>query len=346
MPRRRVIAWGTGSIGMPALLALIDHPEYDLVGLHAWSPEKVGRDAGEIAGDGPIGVLATNDVEELLSLQADCLVYNGNYARREAECIADVVPFLEAGTNLVTPALMDLIVPQFGRQEFVEPIERACARGGSSAFCGGSDPGYMTIGHLFSLLSIAGRIDSIHVAEIADLTHYGGTDSLAEWGFNKPLDYVAPMFNDEVGRGWHDSTLHGIASYLGVELEAIDRSWETASVDHDYEAAFGHGLAGMTAGVRWTMTGIYRGQPLIVYRKVERTHPDAGPDWERPLRGAPVGYEISINGDRSWDTVLAVYAYGLTGLHPVNAIGVVCDAPPGVLGQLDLPPFYSRAIRR
>ena len=146
MTRKRVVVWGTGPIGMPGLRQLIGHPEYELVGLHAWSPDKVGRDAGDIAGlNVRTGVISTNDVAELLALKADCLVYQGNYAEREAQCTADVLPFLEAGTNCVTPALMDLIAPRYGRSEFVDPIEAACKKGGSSIFCGGTDPGRRNI---------------------------------------------------------------------------------------------------------------------------------------------------------------------------------------------------------
>jgi hypothetical protein len=44
--------------------------------LHAWSPDKVGRDVGELAGIEPLGVAATNDVAALLALKPDVVVYN------------------------------------------------------------------------------------------------------------------------------------------------------------------------------------------------------------------------------------------------------------------------------
>lgn len=348
MSRKRVIVWGTGPIGMTGLRALIDHPEYELVGLHAWADHKIGRDAGELAGVHQTGVIATNDTAALRALDADCLAYFGNYASREAECVAEVIPFLEAGTNVVTPALMDLIAPQFGRSEYVEPVAAACLRGKSSAFCGGTDPGYMTIGHLFSLLSGAGRIDSVHVAEICDLNGYGSYDQVSAWGFNHPMDYRAPMFYGDVGTGWHKSTIRGIADYLGIELDDITFTVENASVDTDYDAAWGRGLADTIAAVRWTVTGTCDGSPLIYYKKVERTHPDAAPEWEHALNGAQAGYQVVVKGDPSFETAVALSLYdgcAITALHPINAINAVCAAEPGILGQLDLPHFYSKAIR-
>ena len=46
----RVVQWSTGNVGLLSLRSLIGHPEFELVGLHAHSPDKVGKDAGEIAG--------------------------------------------------------------------------------------------------------------------------------------------------------------------------------------------------------------------------------------------------------------------------------------------------------
>ncbi|MBW1905182.1 MAG: dihydrodipicolinate reductase, partial [Deltaproteobacteria bacterium] len=46
----RVVQWGTGNIGYHSLRHVIQHPDYELVGLHAHSPEKLGKDAAEVAG--------------------------------------------------------------------------------------------------------------------------------------------------------------------------------------------------------------------------------------------------------------------------------------------------------
>ncbi len=45
----RVVQWGTGNIGYQSLRHVIRHPDYELVGLHTFSPEKIGKDAAEIA---------------------------------------------------------------------------------------------------------------------------------------------------------------------------------------------------------------------------------------------------------------------------------------------------------
>jgi 2,4-diaminopentanoate dehydrogenase len=37
--------------------------------------EKIGKDAGELAGLPQTGVIATNDVEKLIALQAECVFF-------------------------------------------------------------------------------------------------------------------------------------------------------------------------------------------------------------------------------------------------------------------------------
>ena len=43
----RVLHCGTGNAGALALRGVIAHPDLELVGVLAYSPDKIGRDAGE-----------------------------------------------------------------------------------------------------------------------------------------------------------------------------------------------------------------------------------------------------------------------------------------------------------
>ena len=67
----RVIQWATGLVGVEAIKGVIAHPELELVGAWVHSPDKVGRDVGEICGIGPIGVTASGSLDEICALEAD-----------------------------------------------------------------------------------------------------------------------------------------------------------------------------------------------------------------------------------------------------------------------------------
>src|SRR3954471_18368551 len=94
----RVIQWATGGVGRAAIEGILDHPELELAGAWVHSPEKDGVDLGELVGREAVGVAATTDVDALLALDADCVLY--------APVMADpavVATILRAGKNVVTP---------------------------------------------------------------------------------------------------------------------------------------------------------------------------------------------------------------------------------------------------
>ena len=94
----RVIQWATGGVGQAAVAGIVAHPELELVGCWVHSPDKAGRDVGELCGLDPLGVLATDDVDALVGMDADCVVY--------APIMADpsvVARLLASGKNVVTP---------------------------------------------------------------------------------------------------------------------------------------------------------------------------------------------------------------------------------------------------
>ena len=67
----RVIVWGTGFVGKAVLRDLLRHPAYDVVGVIVNDLAKDGKDAGEIAGLEPVGLLATRDAASVLARPAD-----------------------------------------------------------------------------------------------------------------------------------------------------------------------------------------------------------------------------------------------------------------------------------
>ena len=99
----RVVAWSTGTVGRHAIAGIDARPELELVGLWVSNPDKVGKDAGELAGlDRRLGVAATDDTAALLALQPDCVVHTAMTDVRVFEAIDDLVLLLEHGINVVS----------------------------------------------------------------------------------------------------------------------------------------------------------------------------------------------------------------------------------------------------
>jgi hypothetical protein len=93
----RVVQWATGNIGTRSLQGVIEHPDLELVGVYVYSGAKVGRDAGGLCGLPPTRVVATGDIDEVVALQPDCVLYMPQRCNFDEVC-----RLLESGANIVT----------------------------------------------------------------------------------------------------------------------------------------------------------------------------------------------------------------------------------------------------
>ena len=49
----RVVQWATGGVGVAAIKGVLEHPDLELVGCWVHSPDKAGKDVGELIGTLP-----------------------------------------------------------------------------------------------------------------------------------------------------------------------------------------------------------------------------------------------------------------------------------------------------
>ena len=113
----RVVHFGTGYAGTHALRGIINHPELELVGLVVHSGDKAGKDAGELAGVEPTGVIATQDLDAAVALDADAFCYMATTHGRLKVAIAELCQILESGKNIATTSFGLLIHPASARPD-------------------------------------------------------------------------------------------------------------------------------------------------------------------------------------------------------------------------------------
>ena len=134
MATHRVVQWTTGNVGKSSVKAVAASPTLELVGCYAWSADKVGRDVGELCGIAPLGVTATDDVDALLALKPDCVIYNPMWMD-----VDELVRILGAGVNVVSSAAF-VTGHRLGADR--DRIAEACERGGATMFGTGISPGF------------------------------------------------------------------------------------------------------------------------------------------------------------------------------------------------------------
>ncbi|HEX6244492.1 MAG TPA: hypothetical protein VFZ61_26420, partial [Polyangiales bacterium] len=160
----RVVQWATGNIGMRSLRAVLEHPNLSLVGLYVHSEAKAGRDAGELCGLRAAGVRATRSIDEILALEADCVLYMSQGCNFDELCrlLASGANVITTRTELNNPACLDSATRA--------RIEEACRRGHSSVHATGSSPGFITEAIPLLLTSIQRRLECLRIHEYADVS--------------------------------------------------------------------------------------------------------------------------------------------------------------------------------
>ncbi len=214
----RVIQWATGGVGRAAVSAVVAHPELELVGCWVHSPEKVGRDVGELCGLDPLGILATSDVDQLLALDADCVIYTPVMAAP-----SEVARILGSGANVVTP--LGWFFPG-GRDE--SEIESACAQGRATIHGTGIHPGGVTERLPLVLSALSQSITHVRAEEWSDIRSYDAPDVVGPiMGFGaSPQDAASSPMPAFLGDGFGQS-IAMVAHELGFAVDGEPR------VDHD-----------------------------------------------------------------------------------------------------------------
>ena len=345
----RVIQWATGGVGRAAIQDVIRHPELELVGCWVHSDDKSGRDAGELAGEQPIGVAATTDVDELLAADADCVMYSPLLPDD-----AVVAAILRSGKNVVTP--VGWVYPD-RRKPAVAAIEAAALEGGVTLHGSGIHPGGITERFPLMVSGLSSAITGVRAEEFSDLRTYNsplvvrevmGFGLTPEQAINGPIAALL-----EAG---FKASVRMVADELGFDAEPrIRSSQEVAVAVTGSDELIVPMEPGTVAARRFRWQALVDGEPVVTAAvnwlmcEVDLDPPwTLGPDGER--------FEVEITGDP--DVLLTfkglqpeTVAQGLirnpgvvsTANHCVSAIPYVCRAEPGIKTYLDLPLIAGRA---
>jgi 2,4-diaminopentanoate dehydrogenase len=342
----RVVQWSTGNVGRHALAGIVARPDLELAGVWVSTKDKAGRDAGELAGLGPLGVAATDDADALLATKPDCVVYTAMADDRLPEALADLAKILRAGVNVVASGPVFLQYP-YGvvPDDIIKPIQDAATEGGASLWVNGIDPGFANDWLPLVLTSVSQRIEQVRCLEILDYATYDNAKVLFDiMGFGHPLDETPLLLQPGVLSLAWGSVVRQLAAGLGVTLDRVEDEATRLPAPHRIELPAGVVEEGTAAALRFEVRGIAAGRPVLVLEHVTRLHPDLGPDW--PTMPGQGGYRVEVTGDPNYTLDLTIEGTdgdhntgGLkaTAMRLVNAIPAVVAAKPGLLTALDLP---------
>lgn len=369
----RVIMWGTGTCGIFGLRHIMQHPDLELVGVRVFTPEKDGKTAGEIAGmpDGRgAHVVATRDEAALIAMEADAVVFmdsdrtltDPRVPGTETYAMVDkMCRLLESGKNVVATTVVGMCHPPLFGPPVYDRIDAACAKGGTTMFTTGIEPGFMgdVVPLLFS--SLSQDIRSIRTTQFLDYSEYHHEGTFNAYGFGKRPDdpiLASTAHSNRYMTAW-EVVPHIVADALGVTLDEVTLKTYVETTDFGFDTFAGWIEPGTVAAHRFEVIGVVGGEDKIVLEHVSRIHPDVAPRWPslhkgdgEPARG---GFRVLIEGTPRMEieigmgtadrTPMAEAGIG-TACRAVNAVPYVVAATPGAKTVDDLPMIVGKGAFR
>ncbi|MGE2837106.1 dihydrodipicolinate reductase [Mycobacterium sp. SMC-4] len=333
------------------IAAILDRrTDLQLVGAKVYSEDKDGADLGELVGREPIGVAATRDVDALLTLDADCVLYTPRIARLDEVCA-----LLASGKNVATTAF--LFHPRRLPPDDRDRLQAACATGHSSVHGSGLNPGNLSGVLPLALSGMSRTIEKITLQERADWSVYESTAiTFDNMCFGRPVDEITPTATEflSFNSALFSEQVWFLGDELGAGLDEVTASVEAVAAQQDHQI-FDHVLrAGTTAGQRWRWTGLRQGEPRIEIETLWTVGGEYPEHWPAPQHG----WTLTIEGDPSMRThffSLASFSRAAemaehvrsanvaTAMQVLNAVPAVCEAPPGFATSATLPLIRNAA---
>lgn len=348
MNKIRVFQVATGNVGTEMIKRIGRRDDLELVGLHCYTPEKVGRDAGDIAGIEPTGVIATGTVEEIIAANPDVLTFHGVFPDEDL-----YVQVLEAGIDIVTTAdwitgwHRDTNHPHPSGKPVTQLLGEACEKGGSTFYGTGMNPGVNQILGVVCSADVA-EIENITTIESVDVSCHHSADTWTEVGYGLPVDHPdLPDMLEKYTRVFADSVLM-MADCFEVTLDEVAFSYELGACTRDVDLGWYRLPQGSLGASYLKYQGLVAGVPKIETHLEWQMTPRTDPHWDikgcytTRILGDPCVYNKHMilpkpGIDLSDPASFASIGMTVTGMPALNAIKAVLAAPPGLLSSADLP---------
>lgn len=328
MEKLRVVQWATGKVGQFTLRAILDDPRLELVGVYAYSADKVGKDAGDLCSRPQCGVTAINSLEEILALDADAVIYAPMLAE-----VAPVCQLLEAGVNVISTNLFSNVGGIEG--DVKNQLASACERGNSSLCITGVHPGWAN-SMAVAMAGVCRRVDCVSLYESADCSIYHSAETWLSLGFSKPKATEEVV---RIARGsllsFADST-RAMAEAMALSLDELRFTVEYAKAVETVDLGWFSMDKGTIAAIRGGWDGIVDGRTVVRTRVAWYLTDKLDTDWEFHDEN----YRVVVDGDPGVDCRVffkeppywgADETLITTALPAVNALLNVKAAPSGIL---------------
>jgi 2,4-diaminopentanoate dehydrogenase len=337
----RVIQWATGPVGSAQLREIIDNPELELAGVFAYTPRKIGVDAGTLVGRQATNVTVTNDKSAILALDADVVLHAASKAYGNDANTEDIVDLLSSGKSVITTTSYSHL-PTYGAS-VAGRIALACNEAGARFHAAGEHPGFMFERLATTLTGLSQRVDRITVSEFVDCSKISERGMLVDlMGMGKQPSEItvdAPMFRAVSIQ--YEQSLAATADVLGLSFDCVRPSITTATSHRDVEVACGVLPAGSVVGQKLSWTA-YRGDVPVLVAEEYWTAADGIAEWGDIPHGQflvrvqvdgspPIRLDLTIDNDPDSELIGSSGGQLAVAMTAARAIPYVLQSPPGIV---------------
>lgn len=347
----RVVQWATGGVGVSALGAIIDHPDLELAGVYVYSDAKVGQDAGVLTGRPDTGVLATNDKDAILALDADVVIHAPLGHATTEQHDKDVTALLRSGKNVISAAGYGS--PWLFGDDYVAMLESACAEGSATLYGTGLDPD-LVLRIPAQLSTMCTEVKSIRIGESCFMASNPNAGLMVDTiGFGKhPSEFNMESDGAKYLMSYLPQIIDLLAAHLGMTVDRIEPSIDIKPAERDFSIACTDIKKGTMAGAHLALTA-YRGDdPFIViefFWMVEKgiggmPEPKDQYRWLIDVEGKPA-INLVMDVGQSMHPELALHeehGFYATAAVAINSIPMICAAKPGLFRAPVIAPWAPR----
>lgn len=346
----KVVQWATGGVGVAAINGILEHPDLQLVGCWVHSEAKNGKDVGEIIGAAPLGVTATNSLDDIVALDADAVIYAPLMFNLD-----EVAALLRSGKNVVSP--ISWIYPS-ERQS--ASVREAALAGNATLHGTGIAPGGITEKFPLVMSAMSTGVTFVRAEEFSDMCTYDAPDVLRHvMGFGgTPENALSGPMQKMLDSGFVQA-IKMVVDTMGFDAESrIRATQEVAVATAPIDSPMGVLSPGEVAARKFGWEALVAGEPVMrVTVNWFMGHENFDPAWsfgpegeryEMEVRGNP-DFTVTIKGFQPESVEAGLKSNpGIVGTaaHCVNSVPAVCAAAPGIATYLDLPLLSGKAAPR
>ncbi|MBC8223532.1 hypothetical protein H8E65_03015 [Candidatus Bathyarchaeota archaeon] len=329
----KVVSYGIGVIGRRLARHLLTKKGVEIVGAIDINPAIVGKDLGEVLGVDKLGVVISNDTDEVLSTTKPDIVCHTtmSYLRQTYDQFTQI---LKHGVNIVSTC-EELAYPTATEEggEYAKKLDKLAKESGGTLLGTGINPGFLMDTLPIFLTGVCTRVDDIYITRQMDA-------ATRRVPFQKKIGAGLSVkeFKDKIAT--HEITGHvGLEQSIQMIADAVGWELDEIKVDQVQPVVLEKDVAsdaievpkGHNAGSMQMAYGMKGGEALITM------------DFKAYI-GAPEEFDsVTIRGEPPINEKTSPCVHGDFGTIAItaNMIPQVINSGPGFKTMVDLPPPHA-----